>query len=154
VRTLSTWPNSWPDDNAVAEPLLALAKDGKKTLHQVLGARGYLQYVQGTKNLTEDAKLTKINDLWPSLKRPEEKRSALAALGNVLLPAAIERLLTLMEDPALAEDAANALANLASRGDIPGASKELRVKALKTAIPKATDETTKRKAQKTLRGLN
>lgn len=153
VRTLSTWPNSWPDDAAVADPLLSLAKEGKKTLHQVLGARGYLQYVQGTKNLAEEAKLAKINELMPMLKRPEEKRSAMAALGNVLTPAAIEQLLTFVEDPVIGVDAATALSNLASRGDIPGASKDLRIKALKTAIPKTTDETTKRKAQKSLRGL-
>src|ERR1035437_3223083 len=31
VRTLSTWPNNWPEDSGVAEPLLALARSGGKT---------------------------------------------------------------------------------------------------------------------------
>src|SRR5207244_7223852 len=78
VRTLSTWPNNWPDDAAVAEPLLALARSAKKESHQMLGLRGYLQYLKADKKLNEDEKVVKINDLLPLLKRPEETRLAIA----------------------------------------------------------------------------
>jgi len=40
VRTLATWPNTWPEDGAIVEPLLALARGGAKTSHQVLALRG------------------------------------------------------------------------------------------------------------------
>ena len=43
VRTLSNWPNNWPEDGSVGEPLLALARSDRKTSHQMLGLRGYLQ---------------------------------------------------------------------------------------------------------------
>ena len=62
VRTLSTWPNNWPEDSGVAEPLLALAKSGSKTSYQVLALRGYLQYVQGDKQLKDDEKVGKVTE--------------------------------------------------------------------------------------------
>ena len=39
VRTLSTWPNNWPEDSSIAQPLLTLARSGAKTSHQVLALR-------------------------------------------------------------------------------------------------------------------
>ena len=80
VRTLSTWPNNWPEDSAVAEPLLELAKSGKKNIHQVLGLRGYLQFVQGDKKLKNEEKVAKVKDALPLIKRPEEQRLAIAIL--------------------------------------------------------------------------
>jgi len=73
VSTLSNWPNNWPEDAGVAEPLLALAKSGKKTSYQVQGLRGYLQYLQEDKKLTNADKLARVNDLLPSINRPEVK---------------------------------------------------------------------------------
>ena len=87
VRTLSTWPNNWPEDSGVAEPLLALARSGARPSYQVLALRGYLQYVQGNKQLKDDDKVAKVTDVLPLIKRPEEKRLAIAAIGAVPLPA-------------------------------------------------------------------
>ena len=78
VGTLATWPNNWPEDAGVAEPLLTLAKSGKKTSYQVQGTRGYLLYLQENKKLSNAEKLTAINGLLPSLKQPQEKRLAIS----------------------------------------------------------------------------
>ncbi|MCX8157820.1 MAG: HEAT repeat domain-containing protein [Verrucomicrobiae bacterium] len=153
VRTLSTWPNSWPEDAAVAEPLLTLAREGNKTLHQVLGARGYLQYLQGDPKLTPQVKLEKLNAFYPLLKRPEERRLALTVLGNIPSGGALERLMELGADEALAEDACSALAGLAARKDLAEAPVELRRKALQWVVDKSANEQTKRQAQKALRAL-
>ena len=83
VRTLSTWPNNWPGDAGVAEPLLTLAKSGKKMSHQVLGLRGYLQYVRADNKLSDNEKVAKVNELLPLIQRPEEKRLAIAAVGAI-----------------------------------------------------------------------
>src|SRR5437867_1242002 len=105
VRTLSTWPNNWPDDASVAEPVLMLAKSGKKMSQQVLGMRGYLLYVKADKALKDDERIAKVSELVPLLKRPEEKRLAIAAIDGIPTSAGLELLMTFATEPAIADDA-------------------------------------------------
>ena len=83
VRTLSTWPNTWPEDERVAEPLLALARSGENPTHQVLALRGYLQFLQGDKKLNHEEKTARLKESLPLLTRPEEKRQAIAAIHGI-----------------------------------------------------------------------
>ncbi len=153
VRTLATWPGNWPEDTAVAEPLLALAKSGKKTSHQVLGLRGYLEYVQADKKLKDEDKVNRVRDLLPQITRPEEKRLAIAALGTAPTAASIEMVLAFANDNAVAEEACLALCTLAASDNLKGATKELRQNALQTAATKAKTGRTKRRAQEALNRL-
>jgi HEAT repeat protein len=150
VRTLSTWPNNWPEDSGVAEPLLTLAKSSGKTSYQVLALRGYLQYVQGDKQLKDDEKVGKVTELLPLIKRPEEKRLAIAAVGAIPNAGVLELLATFAADPAVAEDACSAIVKLAD-GNLPGVSKEQRQKALEVAAEKATSSATRKKAAELLK---
>ena len=152
VRTLSTWPNNWPEDSGVAEPLLALAKSSGKTSYQVLALRGYLQYVQGDKQLKDDEKVGKVTELLPLIKRPEEKRLAIAAVGAIPNAGVLELLATFAADPAVAEDACSAIVKLAG-GNLPGVSKEQRQKALEVAAEKATSSATRKKAGELLKAV-
>jgi HEAT repeat protein len=150
VRTLSTWPNNWPDDSHVAEPLLALAKSGTKTSHQVLALRGYLQYLQGNKQLKEDEKLGKLNDVLPLIKRPEEKRLFIAAIGTVPNARALEMLVTFAAEPDYTEAACSAIVKLAeaSASAVP---KEEQHKALQLVLDKSESAATKQQARKLLK---
>jgi HEAT repeat protein len=150
VRTLSTWPNNWPEDSGVAEPLLALAKSSAKSSYQVLALRGYLQYLQGNKQLKEDEKLAKVTDALPLIKRTEEKRLAIAAIGAAPNARALEMLVKFAEDPDLTEDACSAIVKLAeaSGSAVPD---EQRRKALQMVVEKTTSDATKRQARKLLR---
>ena len=150
VRTLSTWPNNWPEDSAVEAPLLALARDGKKNTHQVLGLRGYLQYVQGDKHLRNDEKPAKVKDVMPLLKRPEEQRLAIAILSAVPNASALELLLVLTTESAIADDACAAIVQL-SEEKMTGVSSQQRRQALQTVVAKSTSDDTKRKAQALLK---
>jgi HEAT repeat protein len=152
VRTLSTWPNNWPEDNAVAEPLLALAKDGKSTAHQVLAVRGYLEYVAGDKNLKNDDKVTKIKEFMPLIQRAEEKKLALVTLGNIPAAASLELLGSFTTETALSEDAWAATVNLL-RKEVPGVSADLKVKTLQSAVASAKEETTRKNAEKALKAI-
>ena len=152
VRTLSTWPNNWPGDAGVAEPLLTLAKSGKKTSHQVLGLRGYLQYVQGDKKLGDADKVVKVKELLPLVNRPEEKRLAIAALGSAAAADSLTLLTTLAADPAVAEEACSAMVGLAGK-DIQGLSKEQRRSAMQTVLEKSKSRGTRRKAEEVLKGI-
>jgi HEAT repeat protein len=152
VRTLSTWPANWPDDHAVAEPLLALARSDKKLAHQVLGLRGYLQCIQEDKRLNASQKVAKVDDVRPLLKRPEEARLAISSLGSLPTWSAVEMLLSLAAEPAVTEDACSAIVNLAGR-NLEGASKDQIRKALQVVLEKAKEETTRKKAERILQGL-
>jgi len=153
VRTLSTWPSRWPEDAGVAEPLLALAKSARKVPHQVLALRGYMQYVQGARNLKDDERLAKVNEVLPLITRPEEKRLVISVLGTIGTAGVLEMLVTFAADPATAEEACSAIVSLAGRGDLRGVSKEQRQKALQTVVEKSKTNATKRKAQETLKGI-
>jgi HEAT repeat protein len=152
VRTLATWPNNWPEDNGVVEPLLTLAKSSPKTSYQVLGLRGYLQYVQGDKTMKDEDKVGKVNEVLPLIKRPEEQRLAIGIVGAIPSTAALNFLMTFAAEPAVADDACSAMVKLA--GDkATGVPRAQRQQALQTVIEKSKDSTTKNKAEGILKEL-
>ncbi len=152
VRTLSTWPNTWPEDDSVAAPLLALAQSDENPSHQVLALRGYLQFLQGDKKLNAEQKSARLKEALPLLKRPEEKRLAIAVLQSTTHAQALEMLAAFAAEPAIADEACSALLNLAARNR-SGATKEQRQKALQAVVAHAPDEATRKKAQQALEGL-
>jgi HEAT repeat protein len=153
VGTLATWPNNWPEDAAVAEPLLGLVKSGKKRSYQVQGARGYLLYVQENKKLSNADKLSAIDNLLPLLKQPQEKRLAISTLGSIPTAGALESLAALAADPAVAEEACLAIVNVATAKSLEGTSKEARQKALQTALDKSKSDSTRNKAGEALKTI-
>lgn len=145
VRTLATWPNTWPEDEAIAPSLLDLAKNSKKNNYKVLALRGYLQYLQGDKKLKNEDKIAKIQEALPLMSRPEEKQLAIAVVQSVPTAGALELLVNLSGEPSVLEDACSAIVDIATR-NIPGVAAADRRKALQTALEKSNNEATKRKA--------
>lgn len=150
VRALSTWPNNWPDDVAVAEPLLALVKSGTKRSHQVLGFRGYLQYLQADKRLQDVARVERIKELLPAAQWPEEKQAAIGVLGALRTAASLELLDRLAADAAVAEEAFSAQVSLAAR-DIPGVPTDQRRAVLQAVAGKTRNEATRKRAEQALK---
>ena len=149
VRILSTWPNNWPQDSEAGQALLMLATSAEKMPHQVLGLRGYLQYIRGNKKLSNEQKAAKVKDVGSHIKRPEEKRQAIAVLAEAPSTAALKQLTTLAGDSAVAEEAYSAIVRIAGK-DVPGVSRDQRREVLKTAAEKSGNEGTRKKAQKAL----
>lgn len=152
VRTLSTWPNTWPEDTAVAEPLLNVAKSDKKLTHQVLAARGYLQYLQSNRKLNDQERVDKTRELLPLLKRTEEKQMAIGLVSGIPTAGALALLSTLAAEPAVADDACAALVQLAGK-DLPGVAKDQRQQALQLVIDKCANEKIKKRAQEVMAKL-
>jgi len=150
VRTLSTWPNKWPEDDGVVEPLLALVKSSTKLQHQVLALRGYLQYLQGAKKLNAGSRLAKVNDVLPLIKRPEEKRLAISVLGTIPKAGVLDMLAAYAAEPKIAEEACSAIVGLAGRKELPKAERR---KALQTVLRTSKSGRTKRRAQQLLKGI-
>ncbi len=153
VRTLSTWANNWPEDGGVAEPLLTLAKSGKKTSHQVLGLRGYLQYLQANKKLSNDEKASRVKELLPLIQRPEEKRLAIGTIDAIPTAGTLELLTSFAAEPAIADDACSAIVKLAS-GKLSGVSGEQRQKALQTVVEKSETDSIRKRAEDLLKATH
>ena len=152
VRILSTWPNNWPEDSEAGQALLTLAASAEKMSHQVLGLRGYLQYIRGNKKLSNEQKVAKVKDVRSHIKRPEEKRQAIAVLAEAPSSNALEMLTTFAEDPAVAEEAYSAMVRIAGQ-DIRGVSRDKRRGVLETVVEKSRNDGTRQRARKALRGV-
>ena len=151
VRALSTWPGNWPQDVAVAGPLLDLARTGKKPAHQILGLRGYLQYLREDTGMASGDKLARVRAVQPLIQRPEERRLAIAVLGNVPHADALNLLLEFMTDTEVAEEACMAVIGLASKDNLEGASSGLRRKALQAALDTTENNRTRGRAREALK---
>jgi HEAT repeat protein len=149
VRTLSTWPNTWPEDEAVAEPLLALAKSGRRTTHQVLALRGYLQFVQGDKKLPDSEKAAKVSAIMPLLTRPEERRLAIGTLQHLRDPEALKLLAQFLGEPSVAEDACSAIYESATKGKAKLPADD-RKKALELVAQHSSNDSLKQKAREAM----
>jgi HEAT repeat protein len=152
VRTLSTWPNNWPDDSTVAEPLLELARSGKNMTQQVLGMRGYLQCIKGDKAFKDDDRVTKVNAVLPLLKRPEEKRLAIAAVDGIPTQGALDLLMNFAAQDDVVDDACSAILNVTGKS-AAGLPRDQKQKALETVAAKATNASTKKRAEDLLKKL-
>jgi HEAT repeat protein len=152
VRILSNWPYNWPDDSEAGQTLLKLATSAKKMQHQVLGVRGYLQYIRGNKKLGNEQKVAKVKETLSHIKRPEEKQQAIAVLGETPSASSLELLTNLAEDSAVVEEAYSAMVRIAAK-DIQGVSKDQRREVLKTVAEKSKNNSTRQRARKTLSRL-
>jgi hypothetical protein len=154
VRTLASWPNTWPEDSQIEEPLLTLARTGRKNSYQVLALRGYLQFLQGDKKLSDDEKVTKLKTIVPLIKRAEEKEAAVAVLKSTQAASALELLADFATtDPGVAEEAWAAVIDSAgkSKSAIP---KTDRQKALQLALEKSANDANRKKAAEALKRLD
>jgi HEAT repeat protein len=152
VRTLSSWPNTWPEDATVTEPLLKVARSDTNASHQVLALRGYLEFLRGDKKLKGDEKASKLQDVMPLLQRPEEKRSAIGVIRELPAKTGLPLLLKLAEESAVADDAFTAIVDTAGK-DRPGVSREARQNALQTVLDKSSNDATRKKAEDALKKL-
>ena len=152
VRILSNWPYNWPEDSEAGQTLLMLATSAKKMSHQVLGLRGYLQYIRGNNKLSNERKVAKVKDILSHIKRPEEKQQAIAVLGEAPSASALELLTTIAEDPAVVEEAYSAMVRIAGQ-DIRGISRDQRRQVLQTVAEKSRNNGTMQRARKALSRL-
>ena len=151
VNLLSTWPNTWPDDADVAEPLLALVKSAKKPAYQSQALRGYLQHIEDTKKLSNEEKVTRLKELLPFAKGADEKRQVISVAGTLPTRAAIDLLMDLSKEEAVAEEAYVAAAKIAA--DRKSADADVRRKTLQTVVEKTQNEATKKKASDDLKKI-
>jgi hypothetical protein len=153
VRVLSTWPNTWPDEAGVAEPLLSLIKSGRKASHQAQSLQGYLHFIEENQKLTDPARLAKLEELLALISDPDQKRQIIAVLGSVPTAGSLERLLALASDQAVSEEACLAAIKVATAKNLKDGTRELRQKAIQAVIEKSQSDATKQRASAALQRL-
>jgi hypothetical protein len=134
------------------EPLLTLSKTGKKSSHQVLALRGYLQYVQGEKKFKAEERVAKLNEALPLLQRPEDKRLAISVINSAPGPGMLEILSQFATDPTIADDACSSIVEVAGKNKA-GLPKEERQKALQMVVDKCGNDSLKKKAEEALKKI-
>jgi len=120
VRELADWPSV-----AAAEPLLQLASGDNQT-HAVLALRGYIR-LAGLKDRPAAERLATYRRALETAKRNEEKKAALAGLGDVPSVEALGILQRYVTEEELKADAASAIVRLAK---LLGASQNARMMAV------------------------
>lgn len=151
VRTLAGWPGNWPDDVEVAEPLLTLARSAPKPAHRIQGIRGYLQFIQETRQMDDAAKLARVQDLMPLLQRPEEQRLAISVLGAIPTGEVLETLIPFTANATLAEEACQSIVRVAAHERLRRGAGDVRQAALQAVIDRSTNEATRKRATDLLR---
>lgn len=152
VRTLSNWPNTWPEDEAITEPLLTVAKSPRKPSYQVLASRGYLQFLEGDKKLKANEKIVKVKEVLPLLTRAEEKQLVIAVVKTAPSADALNLLVNFAGESGVAEEACSAIVEVARKngGEIPKAERQL---ALQAVAEKSPNDELKRKAEEALKRI-
>jgi HEAT repeat protein len=153
VSVLSTWPNTWPNDQGVAEPLLALIKSAAKPSYRALGLQGYLHYISENQKLPESDKLSRLEEVFGISKTPDEKRQVIGVLGGVTTGAALERLLALAADESVTEEACLAAIRIATAKNLKDWSKEQRREALEKVVEKSRTDATRERATAAMQKL-
>jgi HEAT repeat protein len=108
VRVLSGW-----SDPAVAGHLLEIAKKDESLRHQVLAIRGLVRLASPLGDRPGDP--TMLAEVAKLAKRANEKRLLLGALGGQPTPPALALAVPLLDDPAVAEEAALAAVSIAEK---------------------------------------
>jgi HEAT repeat protein len=147
VRTLASWPNTWPGDGAVAQPLLDLAKNGRKPAHKVQGLRGYLAAVKEDRNLNDAAKLERVKGVMSMVVRAEERRQVISVLSGVATVDSLEMLIELSQDSETAEEACLAIVNIVGGPRLGSADADVKQRALQVVLERSKNDRTLSKAR-------
>lgn len=143
-----TWTDARPSDT-----LLRIAKSDSDQALRVQALRGYIRLVGLEEGAPPEDRLSRLKEALAAAERPEEKRQVLSVLRNIRVPAAVELSAQLMEDPALVNEAAEAVLYLASQQQLnnrrqPAVTGPATTAALDKVIQLSQDENQKAQAQK------
>jgi len=129
TRELCDWP-----DVAAAQYLMDLAKSTQNQTYAVLSLRGTLR-LAAAKDTPSAQRLGLYRGVLATAKRPDEKKQALAGLGDSPSVAAMDLVQSYLKDPALGADAANAGIRLARRlGTVDNEKAMAALKQIKTIV--------------------
>lgn len=144
VRVLSNWPTF-----EASPHLLKLAQSDKLNQH-VLGLRGYVRLSRLDSTSMKD-KSNMLKEATNLVKRPEEKKLVVAALGTLPTRQSLSMLQIHLKDEAVRNEAASAIIAIAT--ELGRKDRNLAVEALEGVIKKCRDARIRRSAKGALAKL-
>ena len=108
VRALAAW-----DDPAVADALIAIAKDSANPTHRVLALRGFVKVMPRIRGRAADEFAPLLQAALDAARRPEDKKMVLSGLAGVPHVAALRVAQKCQTDPALRREAVLAITRIA-----------------------------------------
>ena len=135
IRALTAWPDPEPMPD-----LLALAKGADQEVHRVLALRGYVRLIglEGEDGPRETTRAGEYERAWQVAWRDEERKLILAGLSEVNDIAALSMAERLLENEALAAEAAAAMTKIA--GAVSGQHREAAKRALRKVVAASQNE--------------
>lgn len=109
VALADTWADARPMGT-----LLGIAREDPSRSLRVQALRGYLRLLAQADRSAAEEKVGKVREALAAAVRPEEKRQALGILRECRTESSIELAASLMDDPALLEEAASTVLYLAA----------------------------------------
>jgi HEAT repeat protein len=103
---------TWTDSAPIATLLQIARSDGSASI-RVLALRGYIRLVGQDGGMQAGAKVTALDQALQAAQRPDERRQAFGALRDCRVEAAATLLAGFLKDPEVAQDAAEAILDLA-----------------------------------------
>ena len=137
----------WPSPDALPD-LAKLAKSAESETFKILALRGYVRLIQ-VENAPAGKKLASLKDAASLVKRDEEMKIVLAAMGTVPTVDALECVTPHLEKPALKEEAAAAVVGIAEQ--IPAPRPPAVTKALGAAAKATRNQQTAKRAKALLK---
>lgn len=131
----------WPDSNAMTT-LLALARAGGESTEGILALRGVLRLLADAAPDAAETTLSTYGEALALTRRDEERRLALAGLGESGQPGALELILPFLDNPALHAEAASAVLAVAREpeaANLPSLKQALR-RVAASEVPAALRE--------------
>ncbi len=110
IRTLANWDTAEP-----MADLLAIARSAEKKTHKVLALRGALRMAAMPHKRPPEESLTLYADTMALATEPQEKKTILGSLAKIKHPKALEMAAALLEEKAVANEAAAAVIAIARR---------------------------------------
>ena len=144
VRVLSNWPTF-----EASPHLLKLAQSDKLSQH-VLGLRGYVRLSRLDSTNMKD-KSNMLKEAMNLVKRPEEKKLIVAALGTLPTRQSLSMLQRHLKDKAVSNEAASAIVAVAA--ELGKKDRNLAVEALEGVIKKCRNAGIRRSAKGALAKL-
>jgi HEAT repeat protein len=127
IRALADW-----QDMYAAEDLLAIARTSSSETHQVLALRGCIRVVREASNRPAAERGKLLITALEMAKRPDEKRQAISALGEIRTADALQAVVSCLGTAGLSQESAQAAVRIGRdlANDKPEAVKEAMQKVL------------------------